>query len=202
MVNVYVFEARLIKNNLVITSGCSCGTWENFVLNKLQSSNYYKIKLPGTLFHSILLAKWHIRVLRKYSWNPRCGYQILSDFKDRGRCTSSVASPHSFPLVTPHTHTYTSLWPHTESCQEDESHLAGTVSGNCAFQNSPLVQSSLMKMKAVNEAKRQWKPPFWRGQLERRGRERNKYKSQTRYSVIEPYKQCSHDKSAHLFLTF
>lgn len=106
------------------------------------------------------------------------------------------------PTGNPDTHTYTSLWPNAENCQEDESHLAVTARSNCAFENSPLAQSSLMKMKAVNEAKRQWKPPFWRGQLERRGWERNKYKSKTRYSVIKPYTQCSHDKSAHLFLAF
>jgi hypothetical protein len=44
-----------------------------------------------------------------------------------------------------------------------------------------------MKMKAVNEAKRQWKPPFWSGQLDRSGREKNKYKFKTSYSVIKHY---------------
>lgn len=42
-----------------------------------------------------------------------------------------------------------------------------------------------MKMKAINETKRQWKTPFWGGQLDRSMRGENKYKSKTRYSVIK-----------------
>lgn len=41
-----------------------------------------------------------------------------------------------------------------------------------------------MKMKAVDEAKRERKPPFWREQLDQSVREKNKYKSETRYTVI------------------